>query len=190
MGMRKSTGPWSLFVACLSMLGLVLAAGPASAEENALRAEFATQTAEADLTSAEAEQLQDEVDAYLDDFGGTQVSANRIELEGGEIVVAAPGEKYAHDLGAPATASAALECPLGYFCMYTDPNYVGNQYNLYYCGTYTLTDWVVQGSYRNNQYTGTVALLRGQSGNTVTRSVAPESDPSYDWTPIWTVVPC
>lgn len=190
MGMRKSAGPWSLFVACLSMLALVLAAAPASAEENALRAEFAAQAAEADLTAGEAEQLQEEVDAYLDDFGGTQVSANKIELEDGHIVVAAPGERYAHDLAAPGDVSTYAICALGYFCMNTGMFNTGTQFDFFTCETRALRNWVGNGSYRNNQYVPTTALLLDQNHNVVTRSVSPDNDFIYNWTPIWYVDPC
>ncbi|MEV6817880.1 peptidase inhibitor family I36 protein [Nocardiopsis dassonvillei] len=130
------------------------------------------------------------MDAYLDDFGGTQVSANRIELEGGEIVVAAPGEKYAHDLAVSGDASAAAACPYGYFCMYTGTYYTGNQYSLLGCGTYGLHNWIGNGSYINNQPPGTVVTIPGAPGSDPTRSVAYDADPVYDWTFVRRITLC
>ena len=52
--------------------------------------------------------MQHEVDGYLAQTGGRQVSANRIDFAGGYLVAVVPGERTARDLGYPTRVTILL----------------------------------------------------------------------------------
>lgn len=168
-------------------------AGPATAAtgQHHSSQSFAVQAQQAGLTEQQATQLQASVDSQLRAVGGKQGSANRIELPGkGHILVLVPGETYARDLAAGEPIRTQAACPFEYFCMYRGTLYTGGQWNLWACGTYSLTDWVGVGSYTNNQTRGTWASMRDINFNVVTWSEAFDFNRYYNWEPIWYVVPC
>ncbi|MFI8069494.1 hypothetical protein ACIF85_12020 [Streptomyces sp. NPDC086033] len=89
-------------------------------------------------------------------------------------------------------ARESITCESGNLCTATyDPtrgDYV--VYYFYYCDTYTLSNWIGTGSYRNSQTGGVTAHFYGQGGGTVT-SVGPGgSSNSYNWSPIWSLKNC
>ncbi|WP_433919159.1 hypothetical protein OIE50_26445 [Streptomyces canus] len=89
-------------------------------------------------------------------------------------------------------ARESITCESGNLCTATyDPtrgDYV--VYYFYYCDTYTLSNWVGTGSYRNSQTGGVTAHFYGKDGGTVT-SVGPGgSSNSYNWSPIWSLKNC
>ncbi|MFF7543942.1 hypothetical protein ACFZCU_09925 [Streptomyces canus] len=89
-------------------------------------------------------------------------------------------------------ARESITCESGNLCTATyDPtrgDYV--VYYFYYCDTYTLSNWVGTGSYRNSQTGGVTARFYGKDGGTVT-SVGPGgSSNSYNWSPIWSLKNC
>ena len=185
----------ALVTTALAIAVTLAIAGPASAGAGHIGSRnastFAAQARHAGLTKAQAGQLQESVNGYLDRFGGTQVSVNKIEIAGkGHILVAVPGEQYARDLSSLEPVRTQAACPDEHFCMYRGTYYTGSQWNLYYCGTYTLSDWVGYGSYINNQTPGTVSALLNANFRLVSYSVAYQVNPVYDWNPIWYVVPC
>lgn len=185
-------------VAAVALGAGLLLAGPASADSIPTRSvpshahpDFTAQARKAGLTGAQARELQTRVDEYLARMGGTQVAANRIDLKGGDIVVAVPGEKYTRDLNTPAVAHPHDACPYGDFCMFTGTGFTGSQFNLYTCGTYDLSNWNGNGSYDNNQTPGTAAKMLDRNYNVIdTTPGAYWLQSTYDWTPVWHVVPC
>lgn len=188
---RRMITACAVFLATL--VGSLAVGGPAALAQGAdgSRRTFAAQVANAGLTAAQAEQLQNKVDGYLAGFGGVQVSANKIDLNGlGAIVVAVPGERYAHDLAEPQSVGTLDVCHYRYFCLYRGTGYTGDQLDLYHCQTYSLSSWVGEGSYINNQTFGTVAHLMDYHHVTITYSGAYDPDPYYNWNPIWFIKPC
>lgn len=166
-----------------SVLGLTGAASAAPAQSDGHSA-FSAQTQKAGLTGAQARQLQTKVDGYVAKTGGTQVSANKIAVEGGDLLVAAPGQRYARDLAGPAGDSAVAACGYGWLCLYRG----GDTLNYYRCGTYSMP-WVGDGSFINNQTTGTVARFLNSDRSERWSSRAYQSG-TATWTPVYYVVPC
>ncbi|MFE4372242.1 hypothetical protein ACFRMN_29235 [Streptomyces sp. NPDC056835] len=147
---------------------------------------FAAQTQRAGLTPAQAGELQDRVDGYLaEEPGSRQVSANRIATEGGDLVVAAPGQRYARDLaGAGASGRAPAACAYGHLCLYRP----GDSRDYYRCGTYSLP-WVGDGTFNNNQTRGTTARFLNSDRSVRWTSRAPQTG-TATWTGVYYVVPC
>ncbi|MEU6352821.1 hypothetical protein ABZ896_26420 [Streptomyces sp. NPDC047072] len=89
-------------------------------------------------------------------------------------------------------ARESITCASGNLCAAvwdaTQGDYV--VYSFYYCDTYTLSNWVGTGSYRNNQTGGVTAYFYGQNGQTVTPVGPGGSSNSYNWGPIWSIKNC
>ncbi|MCC3777651.1 hypothetical protein [Streptomyces sp. UNOB3_S3] len=185
MALRKLA---AMTVAATALAGsLIGATGTASA--TGTQQDFAAQAKTAGLTVSQTKELQGRVDGYLKALGGEQVAANKIEIEGGTVLLALPGEERARDL--KAKDAKFVDCPYENFCMFRGTYYTGDQMNLYNCRNYGLTNWVGNGSWWNRQTPGTQARLLGQSGNLVTLTAGAESwQAVYNWDPIWTVRPC
>ncbi|GAA2707472.1 MULTISPECIES: peptidase inhibitor family I36 protein [Streptomyces] len=183
---------WATAAAAAALAASLIGAnGTASAAPaaTAARPDFAAQAASAGLSGSRAEELQHKVDDYLARLGGRQVAANKVEFEGGTVVVALPGEKQARDLG-KADAKFA-DCPYENFCMFRGTYYTGDQLNLYYCRDQGLTNWTGNGSWWNRQTPGTQARLLGRNHDVVTVTAGAESwQAVYNWDPIWYVRPC
>jgi hypothetical protein len=136
------------------ILGIALAApGAAAAPVSTLP--FAHQTQQAGLTKAQAQELQNRVDAYLAKNGGVQIAANRIEYQKAILTLTLPGETFARAIDAPFTA-AAPACPFYHVCLFSGPSFSGSWITLYYCNTWAGIPWVgTNGSFDNNQTNGT-----------------------------------
>lgn len=153
---------------------------------NAATTGFTAQTEKAGLSVSQARELQGEVDGYVSRTGGRQVSANKVVFDGGTVVVAAPGQRYARDLG-DAAAPRAVSCPSGLFCMFSGTYETGTQVNWYELGdTYDVT-WDTTGSWINHAPTddpygfgGDVDLL-GPGFGRVDAALANETRNAYDW---------
>ncbi|PVE13074.1 hypothetical protein [Streptomyces scopuliridis] len=150
------------------------------------RQAFTAQTQRAGLTPAQAGELQDRVDGYLaEEPGSRQVSANRIAIEGGDLVVAAPGQRYARDLAGPGVSGRApAACAYGHLCLYKP----GDSRDYYRCGTYSLP-WVGDGTFNNNQTRGTTAKFLNSDRSVRWTSRAPQTG-TATWTQVYYVVPC
>lgn len=114
------------------------------------------------LTDTEAR-----VDGYLAKMPGTQVSANKIVLEGGgELLLTLPGERNARDLTASdAGFGAAASCPYTYVCAYPGENFTGDQLCLYTFNSYTFISWTGTGSWINNQRSTLYVRFYDSNGN-------------------------
>lgn len=191
-GRIKVAGRLAALAVALVSLAALASAGPAYAEDgrSSTVGGFAAQVSQAGLTAIEAGQLQSKVDGYLAAFGGSQVSANRIEFPGGYIVVAAPGQTYADDLATPAMYIDPRACPHYHFCMYRGMSYTGDYMFLYHCTEVALSNWVGWGSYLNNQTSGTMTVMYDRNHRWYVGSIAPHTNPQFNWDPVWYVDPC
>lgn len=136
-------------------------AGPVDASSSAGSARFARQAAAADLSPAEARELQETIDGLLEKTGGVQVAANKIAYAGATLLVPLPGETRARELG----QRAAPACQYGWLCLFSGPNLTGSRIDLFYCNQWTYIPWAgSDGSFDNNQTTGEKLGLRGTNG--------------------------
>jgi hypothetical protein len=194
---RPGFGARRLTVVLVSLaLTLGAAAGASSAATNtAAGSRYAAQAAHAGLTTAQTTALQKEVDRYLAQTGGTQISANRIDVPDGFVLVAVPGEKYARDLRTTTRPAAAADCNYTNFCGWPKANYEGTVWQHSSCNTYwEIPDgWNSGGSWWNNQTPGTVARMYGKTHNLVYQT-PPAGQNSWDananWHPVWYVKVC
>ncbi|MFD5079918.1 hypothetical protein [Streptomyces sp. NPDC058371] len=89
-------------------------------------------------------------------------------------------------------AGGSVTCDSGNLCtaVYdpTKADYV--VFYLYYCDTYTLSNWSGSGSYRNSQTGGATAQFFGQSGNLLKSVPAGGSSSSYNWSPVYSIRNC
>ncbi len=160
---------------------LVGLAGPAGAAPSANpTARFTAQAEAAGLTAAQAHSLQSRVDGYLRTVGGTQVSANKIDLDGtGELVLAAPG-----------LVTPAATCYSGDMCVWSGQSYTGDFMSKYVCSRFSMP-WATTGSWRNNQSSGTRARFYDSNNNLYyTTPAAPSHDTSYNWVSVFSIIPC
>lgn len=59
----------------------------------------------------------------------------------------------------------AASCPTEYVCVYTDPNYQGQMFQLWYCGEYVLDGWTQEGSIRNSETNDDTAYTEYSPGD-------------------------
>ncbi|MFG2126881.1 hypothetical protein ACGFNV_03615 [Streptomyces sp. NPDC048751] len=135
---------------------LTTTTGVATAANGSARTDFAAQAKGLGLTSAQAHELQRRVDSYLSETGGTQVSVNKIRLgDRGEILLALPGESTVRTANAPRKPASEL-CPGNTMCAWKGTWYTGDKIKMWACYNYRIP-WLENGSWINNQSTGTVA---------------------------------
>lgn len=156
-----------IFVAVSSALMLILGMTPISSAANAAPPaassdeEFAAQARSVGLSDAQAKELQATVDEYMTKTGGVQVAVNKIQVPGADIYVVIPGEEVARDISVQAPISA---CQYQHMCAYSGVNFTGSIIDMYSCGIYSIP-WVGNGSWDNNQTTGSRAQFRDINGN-------------------------
>lgn len=174
--------------AAVAALGVASPAGAATPGSQP----FAAQAAAAHLTAAQAATLQSTVDAYLTKVGGKQVALNQVVFDGGEVLVALPGEAHPRSLANP---QAAQSDPCagqlnGYFCVFSSTYYTGTEIAYWKCASYAM-NWSGYGSWKNNQTAGTQAVFRNYSGGVVyTTPGAYSYSPDYNWTPVYRINIC
>ena len=131
----------------------------------------------ASASAPAANRLQQKVDGYLAAHPGTrQISANRIAIPGGSLTFAAPGSD---------AASPALSCGSGHLCI---KDGTGETYDYYYCGYYSF-DGVGDGTFNNNQTSGTVAKFYNSDGSLRWTDTAKDTG-TASWTPVYYIRPC
>jgi len=156
---------------------------------------YAAQAEAAGLTPAQTSALQARVSDYLNEMGGRQVALNEIAFDGGQLLVALPGEDQPRNFGSGSgtqvvESPCAVEMYNGWFCAFRYTGFQGDQLNWYYCGTYNMP-WTGFGSWRNNQTRGTRARFLNASGAVIyTTPPAYSSSLSYNWGPVYRVRPC
>ncbi|MFJ3791442.1 peptidase inhibitor family I36 protein [Kitasatospora sp. NPDC090091] len=173
----------------MTLLALV---GTASAAGAATTPDFSAQAHGLGLTGAQAKSLQERVDAYLATTGGTQVSANKIALNGGELLLALPGEQKARSVTAAGDAtSLAASCPYTYVCAYSGRNYTGDVLTLFTCNFPVSIPWYGTGSWINNQRAALHAKFYDRNGNLGWTSPGGySSDPAAPWGWVGWLSPC
>ena len=130
------------------------------------------------LTAAQAQSLQQRVDAVLAGIpGGRQVSATTIKYDGLVVTV--------DPRWTGTTKSLAISCDEGWFCI----NVRGTAFAFYTCKTWALSNWYGSSPFNNNQTWGTIAIAYGQNGGEVWRNTAKASG-SVDVGPWWSFKPC
>ena len=156
---------------------------PASA--TATTSPFAAQVRSAGLNPSQAQLLQREVAGYLAQTGGTQVSANRVNFAGGSVVVAVPGQRYAHDLAGAAVVPASYSnCLSGDFCAYSGGSGTGTMKSYYICQDVNPFS-SGQGSVYNHQTGGAAAYLYRYRSNGTTYlalTLTPPNKAAWSWT--------
>ncbi|MEU3752989.1 peptidase inhibitor family I36 protein [Streptomyces olivoreticuli] len=181
--------------ACVALaLTAGLGASHATAAEGG---RYAAQAEHAGLTGAQSVALQKDVDRYVARTGGKQVSANRVDVRGGFVLVAVPGEKYARDLRTTTHPTSAADCNYLNFCGWPKANYEGTVWQHSSCNIYweIPNGWNSGGSWWNNQSKGTVARMYNKSKHLVySTPPAQVGNGSYDahgnWHPVWYVKVC
>ncbi|MFH7599696.1 hypothetical protein WDV06_32040 [Streptomyces racemochromogenes] len=144
---------------------------------------FTRQARAAGLSAAQAAALQQRVDSVLaSDPQARQTSANKLSIAGGDLVLRAPGQSETRDLAAP---GQALDCANGHLCIRDG---LGNNYDYYYCGYYDFGG-VGDGTFNNNQSSGTRARFYNQNGSERWSNVAKDSG-TASWTPVYHIRPC
>jgi hypothetical protein len=183
-------GARNVFVVLLGiLLGLGAGLGTATAVPGGAASGFAVQAERAGLSSAQAKALQATVRARIAELGGEQIAPNKVRLtKDVTLTVVVPGEKYVRELDQPVGTLAA--CNYYYFCAYSGTYFSGDQINMYSCRSYSIP-WVGNGSWDNNQSTGTRARMYNSAGSLIyTTPGARSYDNVGDWTSVYTVRNC
>ncbi|WP_131815902.1 hypothetical protein [Streptomyces sp. 3213.3] len=149
----------------LRLLALIFSASAASARTTGAVSPFASPAEQAGLTATETAALQNQVDRYLAQAGGKQMAANVIDLGGRSLMfVALPGESHPRDMTDEALVDhCALPVDYGYFCAYSRQSFTGSSIPMWNCTLYRIP-WTANGSWVDNQTTGTVANFLDDSG--------------------------
>lgn len=167
-----------------------VAVGTASASQSDAGS-FAARASSAGLTTGQIKVLQNEVDAFIAEDGGTQVAINKVDFTGGSILFVVPGQTYAQEVGAgPSAVTTGETCPYQYFCAYHGTNYTGTAIELTQCGVWTLMPWTVTGSWKNDQTPGTSAYFDMTNGTVYRTPGAWSGDTSYNWAPVLAIEAC
>jgi len=131
-------------------------------------------------SSGHTDHLQQRVDHYLAAHPGShQISADKIAIRGGVLTLAPAHRSTA------TTASPALSCASGHLCIQDG---LGDVYDFYYCGYYDF-DGVGDGTFNNNQTSGTVAKFYNSDGSLRWTNTAKDTG-TASWTPVYHIRPC
>lgn len=159
--------------------GPVLTAQASTSPQNT----FDRQARAAGLTAPQAAELRQRVGAVLaSDPRARQISANKLSIAGGDLVLRAPGQSETRDLAAP---DQALACSDGHLCIRDGQ---GSNWDYYYCGYYDFGG-IGDGTFNNNQSSGTRARFYNQNGSERWSNVAKDSG-TATWTPVYHIRPC
>ncbi|MEU5031562.1 hypothetical protein [Streptomyces milbemycinicus] len=174
---------------------LIGTATPADAQTAASGDSFATQARTAGLSASQAQTLQKRIDTRLAEFGGVQTAANEIKLPSGiELLLPLPGEARARDLDAPkqtTNAQAPASCAYYTFCAYEGTNFTGEVLRQVDCDDFFSIPWTSDGSWSNNQSSGTRARMYDEIDFLIyTTPGAYSEDRVGDWEPVWWVDAC
>jgi hypothetical protein len=183
-------------VAIAATMGLMAGVGTASAATAGIQPRFAAQAHAAGVSVAQADKLQQEVASFIHEHGGTQVALNVVDFRGGNAEFVVPGEKYARDLATTVRPLTAGTCAAYYFCIFSGTDYESfvsePQINLTACGNKYLLTYSGEGSYINNQSSGTKSTWYAQNKTTVLY-VTPGAfveNPEVNWSPVYYVEAC
>ncbi|GAA5205402.1 peptidase inhibitor family I36 protein [Microbacterium kyungheense] len=87
--------------------------------------------------AASTDPTQDQVDAVIAEFGGTQTASNEVTWDDGAVVLTIAPESTASRFSSPSgiTAFSVGSCPSGYFCAYSGTSYTGSRLTFSSCTT-------------------------------------------------------
>jgi hypothetical protein len=129
-------------------------------------------------SAGDAARVQQKVDSYLAKHPTwRQVSPNKILMDGGSLTVAASTTSGA--------TAALLACGNGHLCIQDG---YGTLFDYYYCGYYDFYG-AGDGTFNNNQYSGTTARFYNFDGTERWYNTAKDSG-TASWTPVWHIRPC
>ena len=114
--------------------------------------------------AASTDPAQDQVDAVIAEFGGTQTAANEVSWDDGAVVLTLAPEETSSRFGGSGgiTAFSVGSCPSGSFCAYSGTSYTGSR--LTFSGCTAGNPVSALGSVRslaNSRSTGTVRAYAG-----------------------------
>jgi hypothetical protein len=208
MHMRRDPARLMLRAATVLAVALGLTVATGAVASAAPTSRFGAQALAAGLTSTQTRALQSVVDGYLRTWGGgsgTQIAANEILYPGGGaiLIVPLPGEKSARRLGTtsapaagvatPAIAREPQGCPYYYFCAYQLTDLHGATIWAYYCNTAVpIGSWAGEGSYVNNQTSGTKAKFLDNNWNFMyySRPAYAAQYNNVSWLPVRAISAC
>jgi len=87
--------------------------------------------------AASTDPTQDQVDAVIAEFGGTQTAANEVSWDDGAVVLTLAADDTASRFSDPSgiTAFSVGTCPSGSFCAYSGTSYTGSRLTFSSCTT-------------------------------------------------------
>ncbi|ANW22271.1 hypothetical protein [Streptomyces clavuligerus] len=151
-------------------LGMIVAAAALVAGQ------FAVGNASA--APAQASPLQQKVDTFLEQHPeARQTSRNTVDFPGGSATIAEPG--------ATVDRTRAPACDNGWLCVQVAN---GTIYRYYTCQLYQFRG-TGDGTFNNNQSSGTVARFYNQNGTQRWTNTAKDTG-TASWTPVWSIRPC
>ena len=152
----------------MSLVAAAALAAMTMLEVNAVSAQDDGADAEADVADSEAHVASDE-----------------------DVVVYAGNNNNAWVEGAAARQGTGDKsaCPAGFHCVWSQPNYRGKMFLMFYCGTYAMHGWNGIGSDYNNQ-SGAVMKYLKKDGSEGGRRNPQTGGAQLDMTPFWFIRPC
>jgi hypothetical protein len=103
---------------------------------------------------------------------------------------AGPNDNNAAGIVGVSSVPAGYFCNDGYVCLWTGSYWSGRQFQLYRCGTYSLTQWNGVGSWLNNQTGGAHARFLDRNRRVVLDSVPNQYNAVYNFAAVWYVKLC
>jgi hypothetical protein len=148
--------------------------------------QFREQALASGLTVDQAANLQERVDDVLAEIpGGHQISATELSYDGLNVTF---DPLYSPERAA--VGPAAIGCNHQWFCIVV----AGTRFEFFECKTWSLSNWLGNAPFNNNQTTGTVARAYGRkSDGTIGSQVwsnRAKSSGTANVTPWWFFRPC
>jgi hypothetical protein len=141
---------------------------------------FHEQAIASGLTDDQAARLQERVDEVLAEIpGGRQISATELSYDGLNVTF---DPVYSEE---GAVAPAAISCSAGWFCIVVG----GTTFSFFKCQTWSLSNWLGNAPFNNNQTTGTVARAYDSQSRQIWSHRAKGSG-TANVTPWWFFRPC
>ena len=116
--------------------------------------------------------LQQQIDAHIQAYGGTQTAVNEIRWADGAVMTwPVPGAKRALSPGEQAQALGVANCSIGWTCLYEHHNFDGRRWTWSDCDDLWLANWGFQdkaSSWHNNQTGGARTKVYNHNGSSKT----------------------
>jgi hypothetical protein len=188
--MRRPIKVWAA-VAIAAAMSLVAGGATASAAPTGIQPRFAAQAHAADLSVAQADQLQQEVTGYIHEHGGTQAALNVVDFHGGSITFAVPGERYARNLATDPHVLDTPACAGTTFCAYKAAFFEGAEISIFNNCEYAAMPWKTEGSYINHLANGLgVGWYNAEYDLVYATPPAPADNQEVNWDPVAWIISC